>query len=281
MARSFYDDNKRVRNERIKRELGVAAGLSRLSRRACAAILKDEAANAEIVDGARCSRARSASRESRWSPSSISVDDDLASGKTFRQAERRPIGHIGIAPCRAADRTGQERAIGRAQDQMPAPFLDQRAGEGDRLVLIGGIMDDLALRPSVGGAARRRCRAQISSSVKSGAPAMPIRPATRCRPGKRRQQAIQQPMLEPTRICGPLGHLVENGERIVASSARWCRRGNRPRMRHGRNSRNAGTAPALAAGNGPRARSPWCPSCRSGSRTGTAIPGGVALDSRR
>ena len=72
-------------------------------------------------------------------------------------------------------------------------------------------------------------------------------------------------MDEPTRICRPAVNRLEDGEAFAEPSARSCRRRNRRRIRHARNSRAAARPGSGRRPSRPASR-PWCRACPTGSR---------------
>ena len=99
MARSFYDDNKRVSNRRIKDELGVRLRYPSYQGRS------QGAARSSSVATVCVSSARSLSVDSRWSPSLTSVT--ATSRPVRRSASARLVCHgTSGSPMPCSSRTG-------------------------------------------------------------------------------------------------------------------------------------------------------------------------------
>ena len=123
------------------------------------------------------------------------------------------IGHAVQQAHRAAD------ADRRGEQQVPPPLLDQRAGQDGRLLRILRRHLQPAARHQPVALRRPTARFQISASVKSGAGAMPISPATRVRPRQGGQQHDPAAHAGADQDQRPIGRVVDHRDRILSPAA--------------------------------------------------------------
>ena len=217
MARSFYDDNKRVRNDRIKRELGVQLAYPDY-RAGLAAILKAEKRRAEASSDGR--------EEARQilgpGQAVVAVLDQLDHRLGARQDSRPAAGRSDRArrdrACHAAGAPGRRaRWAGAAGDDggPPRPAV----GDGDQLALIGRGGRELAARPRSAGACSslEAVPDQILGEIRGRGDADQAPDAIR--PGKRGQEGDPAAHAGADQDLGPLGQLVDHGQGILGPAA--------------------------------------------------------------
>ena len=213
MARSFYAESRRVRNDRIKRELGVVLRYPtyREGLRAIAALRLSSSTVA-------IRRAMSAGVLRRWSPPLIKVVITSGASRCCGDLQRIFPRHVGIAlAVQQPHRTGQRELL--VEQQMVAPLLDQLPGEDRRLGRI--------LRRAAPACRRVRAIARSSGdsplssmrSVKSGAAAISTSPARRSGRARATSSDSQPPMLEPTSTSLPVVSGIDGRQRIVEPAA--------------------------------------------------------------
>ena len=223
---------------------------------------------ADTSSSARTSSARSSGRDSRWSPSLISVSDHVVAGRWLDEPHRVTPRHVGVLPCPAGCGPGSPSRSAAASSRWLRPSSIRP--RGDRVGLVGVVRSARGARrprsdhrPHAG-----RHSAHIRASVKSTAGAISTRPrwpARRCQRARGEQSAIQPPIDEPTRTGRPASAASRTA--CASSSQReMVPSSNRPP--------ELAVAGIVEAQQGPAAlRSPQASSaaalvapCRSGSR---------------
>ncbi len=163
MARSFYDDNKRVRNALIKSELGVSVALSGLPGRACRDPRRGDGLRLAEAAGLRHGRANSA----------VSRRSCVVGRKGHDDIQRIDDGRV----LRVA--AGDQAAVRRPQDHHGMP-----AGRGRGVQQRGRARAHADPRPQGAGRARTRanCRAACARPGRAtSTPRITISSCWRCR----------------------------------------------------------------------------------------------------
>ena len=217
------------------------------------------------------SSARSDGRDSRWSPSLTSVTCTSSDVQPVGEAQRGLPRHVGVAlAVQQADRAVErDRRVAAAGGRGPSSI--SAAVIAGRVAVVARHVQH-AVAQQASRARRGAIASHISVSVKSGAAAMPTRPATRSGRASADQQRDPAAHAGADQHQRALGQPVDQGQRVLGPARRWCRRRTRRRWRRGRNSRAAGR-PGRALRRTPRARAPWRRSCRCGSPAGTPRSG--------
>jgi len=203
MARSFYDDSKRVRNERIKRMLGVQ--LQYPSYREGLRALAQPAPREQPLQILRPAQ-----------PVIAVLDeghDDVGAGQPFREPHARRPGHVWIGHA-VEQAHGATDVDGRAQQQVPPPVLDQGAADLHRRVLVLRRPQDRALGHEPRARRRRHLRPhQVLGEV--GRRGDADEAGDPVRPGQGDEQHDPAAHAGADEDLRPGGEAVERGQRIV------------------------------------------------------------------